>query len=178
MADARPLTDREIGSLDNKRGKSMLERRLLVTLRAALQEVADLHGRISQRETETLTEPETVAAENAFAHREKVLVVIHGDGFVEAFAERWVDVKIVSLWPWQDLDDPTMTDLELKEIWQRLHYPVKSRDWCMPRMARLPGAAEIYLKYLQCRDKIERNTELYDRLKGEIAQLTKAEARA
>lgn len=60
----------------------------------------------------------------AYDSREKVLVVVYPDGFVEVYAESWVDVRVVCLKAWE-LDSEFESGLP--ECYKDLLYPVKLR---------------------------------------------------
>jgi hypothetical protein len=171
MPARKPLTDTELRAVENKR-KVGLEGRLLETINVLRNENANLQLRLKSAAAPTPTLEETKSAENAFETREKVLIVIHGDGYVQAYAERWIDVRFVELWPWEDEED-----LELPETFAAIHFPSKVRNSGMPRLTRPAGFAETCLRFVQWREQAERNGALVSEIK-ETLQAIRATATA
>ncbi len=67
--------------------------------------------------------------------REAVLIALHGDGYVEAYAERNVDVRIVTVshCPGAEALAEDTTELMLQHRYRQLYWPAKVRASAMHR---------------------------------------------
>lgn len=67
--------------------------------------------------------------------REQVLICLHADQFVEVFAEKHIDVKIVSVpdCPGSEALAEDTLELMLPQRWRRLYWPAKVRAVAMHR---------------------------------------------
>jgi len=61
----------------------------------------------------------------AFDSREKVLVVVHYDGYIQVYAKKWVDVRCVELRAWDD-EEGKMSRLPL--YYRDVYWPVNLRE--------------------------------------------------
>lgn len=91
MVGSAPLSEKQIRALEQDPRQSGLVRRLLATLRREQELRVEATGRLAEIRSD-LGE-----LERARPDVDRVLVLIHGDGYVEAFAERWVSVHIANL---------------------------------------------------------------------------------
>jgi len=140
-----------------------LEGRLLETINVLRNENADLQLRLETAAAPEKTLEDVDSAEEAFAGREKVLIVIHGDGYVQAYAERWIDVKFVELWPWEDEDE-----VAIPEPFRAIHTPSKARMSGQPRLIRPAGLAETCLRFVQWRDDAQRREALIEKIEATL----------
>lgn len=86
-----PLTEKQLRTLEDDKRQSPLVRRLLATLRQEQERRAEASGRLAEIESNWREQ------ERARPDLDRVLVLIHGDGYVEVFAEKWIAAKIVNL---------------------------------------------------------------------------------
>jgi hypothetical protein len=76
-----------------------------------------------------LTETETQLRDAKESGR-RVLIVIEPDGYMQAFADDGVMVKIVNVFPWQDAHELMLAD---RTHWKEIWWPGKVRTTAMPK---------------------------------------------
>lgn len=126
----RPLKPHELEAVRKGRwgsAQTMIDR-LLATIEV---------GRTVERVVEIEAKPLPAGnPEGAFEGREKVLVIVNADGWIEVYAERWIDVKTLELWPEQNADDAVP---KLANCYKELHWPYKLRATGYPKFSVRPG---------------------------------------
>ncbi|MCE9544285.1 MAG: hypothetical protein K8T25_01990 [Planctomycetia bacterium] len=87
--------------------------------------------------------------------RPKVLIVLHPDGWVEAFADKSVDVRVVEVWGDNFAEGTADEQVErLPECYARLHLTGNLRSTGFPKFKSRPGdwigaAIDRYVELLE-----------------------------
>ena len=92
-----PLTEKQLASFERSTGPAqhVMVKRLIHELRRSWERRAEIDDELRR-------EQELRAAEKLGTERPGVLLVVHCDGWVEAYADKTVDVVAVELKPWDD----------------------------------------------------------------------------
>lgn len=146
----KPFDARSVEALRRQSFKSAdgIIKRLIATYDVQQKRIEDLEHEL-ELAREPKRETNTEAGERAFEHREKVLVVVDWDGYVEVYAEAWCSVKVVALLPGEEKDavidgtpnpqNPQQSIGGLPEKWKELFYPVNLRAEIMPHFVIPPN---------------------------------------
>lgn len=162
------LTALEKSELAKQRPNEMTLR-LIRTIREAWRERDEAIGTLEIERAELIADEQhrkvdVAKAAAAFAGREKVLVVIRVDGFVECFAEAWIDLCVIE----ERLSDETDSDLErrMPHCYRELYLPGKLRKQGLALLRPHVDGAAI-AKLLEFEARCEQNTKL-DELIAEL----------
>lgn len=84
----KPLTEKQLYAIEQSKTNQLVDR-LVLTARNALEQVHTLQVQLqeSQHEDDQL--------ETARPDRETTVLMIHADGFIELFGEKWIGCKVV-----------------------------------------------------------------------------------
>ncbi len=128
------LTDAALASIEKTDyGKhNGLIQRLCRSLRAARSALLDLQNAANESEQRSAG---GAGEEKAYDGREKVLVLLHPDGWCEVYGEKWLDVKLIEL---RCDDDPEQRVNKLADEYRRLAWPGKLRAMGYPKFIERP----------------------------------------
>lgn len=89
-------------------------------------------------------------------HQGKCLVVLHHDGYCEAFADDWTDLRVVSVQPWEEAESRVA---KLGERWAQMYIPTNCTEVATCH-AMAPMANLTHEEAMQYADRVANNSFL------------------
>ncbi len=139
-----PITEKTLEAILKSRGNDAI----VVRLAAALRDAWYAAGMLKDEPTEAV---DVDRAEQAFNAQEKVIAVLHGDGYCEVYAEKWITVKLIEMRPGDDEDERVG---KLGQWAKDLFFPRNMRANGMPHLlTKIHGFSDEALREMLVRMK-------------------------